>query len=382
YVPQRFRELGHYDQAIRDGLADELVRLVTSDYPRFLLVLGNAGRGKTFLLREVTRRIAETAPHLIPILIELRALDKTHTVHGLVAAHLANHGEGLSNLRAFDYLLREGRIVLLFDGFDELVTRITYDRAAEHLHTLLEAAQDRAKVIVASRTEHFKSDAQVFTTLGERVGLMPHRRILAVESFTSTEIRRYLVNRYDGDQRAADARLNMIGSIPNLLDLSQNPRMLSFIADLDSDRLRAVADARHTISAAGLYREILQSWLSYEVQRSGAAVALRLEDLWQAVTTLALRLWEAGESHLRLAELTEVAKTLSGLASRQLSPDQTVFAIGTGSLLVRTNEGLFGFIHRSVGEWLVANMIAGQLNSGAPAPPQQLQQQVLSQSIV
>ncbi|MGH3769977.1 MAG: NACHT domain-containing protein, partial [Pseudonocardiaceae bacterium] len=297
YVPQRFHELGAGDHVIREDLAEELVRLATSDYPRFLLVLGNAGRGKTFLLREVTRRIAETAPHLIPILIELRALDKTHTVRGLVAAHLANHGEGLPNLTAFDYMLREGRIILLFDGFDELVTRITYDRAAEHLHTLLEAAQDRAKIIVASRTEHFRSDAQVFTTLGERVGLMPHRRIIAVEGFTPTEIHRYLLNRYGGDQQRADARWNMIKNIQNLLELSENPRMLSFIAALDADRLRAVTDVQHTISAAGLYQKILEWWLSLEVERAtaglGATVALRLEDLWQAVTTLALRLWES-----------------------------------------------------------------------------------------
>ncbi|HEY3896423.1 MAG TPA: TIR domain-containing protein [Pseudonocardiaceae bacterium] len=382
YVPQRFRELGPSDQTIREDLADELVRLVTSDYPRFLLVLGSAGRGKTFLLHEVTRRIAESAPQLLPILIELRALDKTHSVRGLVAAHLANHGEGLSNLRAFDYMLREGRIVLLFDGFDELVTRITYDRAAEHLHTLLEAAQDRAKIIVASRTEHFKSDAQVFTTLGERVGLMPQRRILAVEGFTTADVRRYLVNRYGGDQRRADSRLNMIKGVQNLLDLSENPRMLSFIADLDEDRLRAVADARHMISAAGLYREILESWLSYEAARAtaghGAARTPHLEDLWQAVTTLAVRLWESGESSLRLGELTEAAKTLSSLSGGQLSPDQTAFAIGTGSLLVRTDDDQFGFIHRSVAEWLIANMIAEQLNSGVSAPPQ-LHQRQLSQ---
>ncbi|MGH3871700.1 MAG: TIR domain-containing protein [Pseudonocardiaceae bacterium] len=381
YVPQRFRELSPGDHAVRPDLATELVRLVTTEYPRFLLVLGNAGRGKTFLLHEVARRIAETAPHLIPILIELRALDKTHTVQGLVAAHLANHGEGLPNLKAFDYMLREGRLVLLFDGFDELVTRLTYDRAAEHLHTLLDAAQDRAKIIVASRTEHFKSDAQVFTTLGERIGLLPHRRILTIESFTTTEIRSYLINRYDGDQRKADARLNMMASIQNLLELSQNPRMLSFIAALDDDQLRAAADARHTISAAGLYRKILGCWLSYEAKRTsdipGVAVGLRLEHLWQAVTTLALRLWETGESHLQLAELTEVAETLVGLTDHQLSPDQTAFALGTGSLLVRTEEGPFGFIHRSVGEWLVANMIAQQLISGGPAPVQ-LHQRALS----
>ena len=51
----------------------------------------------------------------------------------LVAAHLASHGEEFIDLKAFRYMLRQGRIVLLFDGFDELVTRLTYDRAADHL---------------------------------------------------------------------------------------------------------------------------------------------------------------------------------------------------------------------------------------------------------
>ncbi len=333
------------------------------------------------MLREVARRIAETTPHLIPMLIELRGLDKAHSVHGLVAAHLANQGEELINLKAFDYMLREGRIVLLFDGFNELVTRLTYDRAAEHLDTLLDAVQDQAKIVVASRTQHFKSDTQVFTALGERVDALPNRRIFRVEDFTQSQIRSYLVKRYGGDERKADSRLNMIKAIQDLLGLSQNPCMLSFIANLEEDRLRAAADARHTISAAGLYQEILGSWLAYEANRAtgghGAAVALHLGDLWEAVTTLALRLWEAGEPSLGLAQLTEVAQELSGLAKGRLSPDQTAYAMGRGSLLVRTEEGLFGFIHSSVAEWLVANMIARQLNSGALAPPQ-LQLRTLS----
>ncbi|MGH3829086.1 MAG: TIR domain-containing protein [Pseudonocardiaceae bacterium] len=381
YVSQRFRELHPSGQAIRDDLAEELMRLVTSDYARFVLLLGDFGRGKTFVLREVARRIAETTPHLIPMLIELRGLDKAHSVHGLVAAHLANNGEGLINLKAFDYMLREGRIVLLFDGFDELATRLTYDRAAEHLDTLLAAVQDQTKIIVTSRAQHFKSDTQVLTALSERVGGLPNRWIFSIEDFTQHQIREYLVKRYGGDQQRADTRLSMIRNIQDLLGLSQNPRMLSFIADLDEARLRAAADTRHTISAAGLYREILDSWLSYEANHAtggpGAAVTLRLPDLWEAVTTLALRLWEAGEPSLRLAQLTEVAQTLSGLAESRLSPDQTAHAMGRGSLLVRTKEDLFGFIHGSVAEWLVANMIAGQLNSGTPAPPQ-LQQRTLS----
>ncbi len=372
YVPQRFRELDRSTPGVREDLVDELLRQVTPDHGRFVLVLGDFGRGKTFALREVARRIPLELPHLIPLFIELRALDKAHSVDGLVAAHLANHGEDLIDLKAFRYMLREGRIVLLFDGFDELVTRVSYERAADHLDTLLQAAEGKAKIIVASRTQHFKSHEQVLTALGERVGALPSRRVLAVEEFTGAQIRAYLVGRYDGDEQVAERRLQLLSGIADLLGLSRNPRMLSFIADLDESRLRAVVGMQQTISAAALYEEILNTWLSHEEQRThrvtGASAGLKVDELWRAVTTLAMRLWDAGESFLRLADLTEVSDALHGLASGRLSARQRAHAVGAGSLLVRTDEGLFGFIHSSVVEWLVAAEIARQLTGGVGRP--------------
>jgi WD40 repeat protein len=385
YVPQRFKDLVGPNQVIRDGLVEEMVRLLSVDDGRFVLVLGDFGRGKTFALRELARRLPTELPHLIPILIELRTLDKVHSVDGLVAAHLANQGEELIDLRAFRYMLRQGRIVLLFDGFDELVTRLTYDQAADHLETLLRAAEDKAKIVVASRTQHFKSHAQVLTALGERVGLLPHRRVLSVEDFTPAQIRAYLVNRYRGDEAAADARLALINRVEDLFGLAQNPRMLSFIAQLDEDRLTAVAHASGTISAAGLYREILQAWLSHEEQRTrgirGAARGLSVEDLWRAVTTLAVRLWQTGDAFLRPGDLTEVADTLTGLAESNMSGEQAAYAMGAGSLLIRTDEGMFGFIHSSVTEWLVAQEVARELD-GDVANPRLLSHRPLTQLAV
>ncbi len=225
---------------------------------------------------------------------------------------------------------------------------------------------------MASRTQHFKSHEQVFTALGERVGTLPGRRIFAVEDFTPAQIRAYLVGRYDGSEERADRRLRLLGGIQDLLDLAGNPRMLGFIADLEEERLRAVAGTQQAISAAGLYEEILRAWLAHEEERThgvaGTPGGMRLDELWQAVTTLALRLWETGETLLRLADLTEVADTLSGLAGGRLSADQRAHAMGSGSLLVRTDDGLFGFIHASVIEWLVAAEIARQLTGGTERP--------------
>ncbi|WP_242887262.1 TIR domain-containing protein [Actinomadura litoris] len=391
YVPQRYRELdrlradgegGGGPGEVHEDVVGEMLRLLAADHGRFLLLLGDFGRGKTFSLRELARRIPQELPHVVPILIELRALDKAHSVDGLVAAHLANHGEELIDLKAFHYMLRQGRIVLLFDGFDELVTRVTYDQAADHLDTLLRAAQDKAKIVVASRTQHFKSQAQVLTALGERVGVLPHRRVLGLEEFTPSQVRSYLVNRY-GDEEAADERLGLLSGVEELLALTPNPRMLSFIADLPGDRLRAVARARTTVSPADLYEEILSSWLEYEAERvrpAGGQPGLRVEDMWEAVGTLALRLWEGDDRFLRLAELADVADTLTGLAEGRLSPHQVTHAVGAGSLLVRTDEGLFGFIHVSVMEWLVARHIAGELDRGAA--PAALGRRALSQLTV
>ncbi|MBM7775572.1 WD40 repeat protein [Actinokineospora baliensis] len=373
YVRQRFREIAGTAAsaaAVREDVVGELVELLSADEGRFVLLMGDFGRGKTFAMRTLAMTLPARLPGVAPILIELHALDKAHSVDGLVAAHLANHGESRIDLRAFRYLLREGRVVLLFDGFDELASRVSYDRAADHLTTLLAAAEGRAKVVVTSRTQHFQSDDQVRTALGERLGALTQRRVLLLEDFSQSQIDDYLVNRYGGDEPTARERVELIGRVDDLGGLSRNPRMLSFVAGLDPERLAAVA-ARDTISAAGLYEEILASWLAHEHRRAhppGSPAGFTVDELRFAVTTLALRVWESDQVLLRLDDVAEVAEALAGLADTPLSPPQATHAVGAGSLLVRTDDGLFGFIHASVMEWLVAKEIARQLGLGDGRP--------------
>ncbi|MFB6436620.1 TIR domain-containing protein [Streptomyces sp. NPDC056411] len=367
YLPQRYREIERPGGEERDGLVEDMLRLLDADHGRFLLLLGDFGHGKTFALRELARRIPEEMPHLVPLFIELNTLDRAYSLDGLVAAHLANHGVDSVNLRAFHYMFQQGRIVLLFDGFDELANRVSYERATDRLQVLLDAVVDNAKVVVSSRTQHFKSQSQVLTALGERVGLLPQRRVLALQEFTPQQIRTYLANRY-GDEQAAERRVRLLEGIPDLLALCRNPRLLSFAADLDHDRLRAVAGAGRALSAAGLYEEVLTSWLQYEERRgqggTGAAPGMPLDQRWNAVTTLALRMWSSGQNTLSLDELTDVAGALTGLADLRLSVPEAAHTIGSGSLLVRSDEGLFQFIHSSIVEWLVAREAATRLTRG------------------
>ncbi len=312
---------------------------------------------------------------MIPILIQLRDLEKAHSLDQLMAAHLTAGGEEIIDLVRLRYLISEGRVLLLFDGFDELALRVTYDRAAEHLDTLVRAAQGRAKVVLTSRTQYFLSDRQVETALSNRIAGVPGRMLLKLEAFTDDQILEFLTNLLDGDAAEARERYELIRDIRDLLGLSRNPRMLSFIAALDRIQLTRVRDKdpSGSVSAAALYRALLDRWLVFEYDRSqpaGALPTLTEPERWEAVSALAVRLWDGGADSLGLDDLeTVAAQALQNLASRQLTSDQASHLIGSGTLLVRTSDERFRFVHRSVMEWLVASAAAKRLNDSDDGGP-------------
>nr|MDT0666876.1 NACHT domain-containing protein [Micromonospora sp. DSM 115978] len=118
YVPQRYVRLdapvgspanGDVLEAVLDALAVEPAQ--------FVLVLGDFGHGKTFLLRELARVLPQRLPHLAPVLVELRSLEKSHELDVLLTQHMTAAGEYVDPL-AVKRMLERGQLVLLFDGFD------------------------------------------------------------------------------------------------------------------------------------------------------------------------------------------------------------------------------------------------------------------------
>jgi hypothetical protein len=203
YVDQRMVQLG------REGEFDNaLARVrdwVDSPNGRFILILGDFGTGKTFLLHELARRMGEEGTGLVPILLQMRSLEKGRTLDELLAQHFVREDMEEFQPKKFRYMLEQGRIALLFDGFDELALRVTYPRATEHFDTLLQAAAGAAKVIVTSRRQHFLSEQQV----REKVEPLAGNRIVLLQDFDRDQIYRFLV-RLCGDEEKAYARLGLI----------------------------------------------------------------------------------------------------------------------------------------------------------------------------
>src|SRR5262249_19054036 len=174
--------------------------------------------------------------------------------------------------------------------------------------------------------------------------------------------------RFPGDAAEAAARYDLLASVHDLLGLSENPRMLSFVTGLDASRLQAVRRKHGRISAAELYREVMDAWLGGEAhrQRHGhGMLSLTQRERLEACTALALRLWTSAAPAIPVTDLSvEVAATLTRLAERRYNPEQAAHAVGSASLLVRTDDGAFSFVHQSILEWLVADAAANRLRGG------------------
>ncbi|MCP4701322.1 MAG: NACHT domain-containing protein [Gammaproteobacteria bacterium] len=361
YVNQRMR-LKRDDPAGEQDALERVTSWLRDTSARFILILGDFGTGKTFLLHETARRLGQEENGVIPLLLEMRHLEKCNSLDILVAQQLATRNMGFKKPEQFRYMLEQGRVALLFDGYDELALRVNYDKAVEHFTTLLEAAQgEYAKVAVTSRTQHFISDKQVKQRLWDKAESIDSRRIVFLQPFDKKQILTFLRNSL-GSRAEARQRMRLLEEVHDLMGLSANPRMLSFIAELPEADLRAARAQEGDITAAKLYELLLRRWLEGEYKRvtEGFKDEMELKHLQEAVTVLALKLWERTERCISLDDLEETVRSrLNVLLEHRVAAHQ----IGSGTLLVRDAEGYFGFIHQSVMEWLAAKAAAAALQN-------------------
>ena len=363
---------------------EQMQRWMKDPLGNLVLVLGDFGTGKTFLLRELALQMASEVPEgPIPFFIELRKLEKRSTLDELIAAHIAQAQMNDVTVATLRFMLADGQIALLFDGFDEYVQRVTYEHAAEHLSTLLEGAQDKAKIVITSRTQHFETEQQVREALALRPGGMRGYQLLKLRPFDKEQIHQFLRKRL-GNQAEAEERYQLLEELPDLPKLAVNPRMLSFIMNLPREALLQAKERDQKMTRARLYELILDWWLTGETTRVGSEEAgpgLSTKQRWNAVTGLAMRLWLSGDPAIPIQQLPdEFIGELQRLEQWQMDPDEARHQIGSGTLLIRDEQKKFSFIHQSVMEWLVARELAGRLQQGAAVP--ELGKQVLSPLMV
>jgi len=230
YQPTRV----HYEheRAAKGRPAPDFLRGWLKDGSTWLTVLGDYGVGKSWMLKRLQFSLLEdyknqptTAP--LPFFVPLQAFTKAFDFQTLVVATLQRNGVLSVNYEAVRYLANEGRLVYLFDSFDEMAQLLRRTTVRENLRELLNGISGGSRAIMTSRPTCFESRAERLR-LVEDNGELLWEEVDAAENEQHTAVVNFISSRLEASQYA---RLNDLTS----------PQRLALFATVLKDRPAALA---------------------------------------------------------------------------------------------------------------------------------------------
>lgn len=160
---------------------------------RQLALLGDYGQGKsTAALAFVHKLLEDAHSPRTPILIELRGTSPRNlTPLQLFGAWSAKYN---INPKALLHLHIAGRLLLIFEGFDEMALVGDAEMRLKHFKTLWEYCYPRAKILITGRPNFFFDEEEMIASLGisEPVAGRPYCRLLRLNTFDLDQVRQAL----------------------------------------------------------------------------------------------------------------------------------------------------------------------------------------------
>jgi len=364
---------------------DEYVDAWLDDPARnHISILGDYGTGKTSFCRQYAaklgrRWLADPDRHRIPILISLRDYAKAMNLEQLVTDFLVNRYAIQAGYDAFRRFNADGKLVLLFDGFDEVAQKVDYQTTVDNFEELARAVETRSKVVLTCRTPYFRTSREAEELLSRREQLpeswelsgslidltdRPNFEIVHLLPFDRDDIQAMLRAHFPAEW---EGYWQQIESTYNLAELAQRPVLLDMIA-------RSLPDLQpgQVVNAARLYEAYTDLWLARDEEKGRKLITRADKRLFMQELGLGMlrrqelsihysRLPERVRAHFRLEKADEI--------------DYFEHDIRTCSFLNRDPEGNYRFVHKSFQEFFVAQWLAPKLLDGS-APEMHINEEI------
>ena len=230
---------------------------------RHIALLGEYGQGKSTCALVFAHNIinsSATPANRIPILIELRGkAPSTLTPEELLATWAVRFG---INPMALMKLLVAGRLLLIFDGFDEMAFIGQGDARVEHFRTIWQLAYPKAKILITGRPNFFLDEGEMRAALGLRGEIpgRPHCQALYLRHFSVEQIGVALRSFKESVRSEIQA---LAERNPRFRDLASRPCLLYIIGVLWERRREELSSNLNSASVIGLF-------VSYSLERQWA----------------------------------------------------------------------------------------------------------------
>jgi WD40 repeat protein len=362
-VSKRQIAVSHYDES--DGWIDGYIdRWLDDPAKEHISILGEFGTGKTWFAlhyawvtlqryRDAQKRGTEL-PRL-PLVIPLRDYAKAVSVESLFSEFFfRKHEIPLPGYSAFEQLNRMGKLLLIFDGFDEMAAKVDKQEMINNFWELAKVVVPGAKVILTCRTEHFPEaqegrallNAELQASTKDLTGETPQFEVLELDKFTDEQIQQVL------SFQAAPATVEMVMGNPQLLDLARRPVMTELILEALPD-----IEAGKPVDMSRVYLYAVRHKMERDIKSDRTFTSLA--DKLYFLCELSWEMLSTDQMSLNYKFFPDRIRQLFGIEEKEL--DHWHYDMMGQTMLIRNADGDYTPAHRSLLEFFVAYKFAAEL---------------------
>jgi hypothetical protein len=202
YVPSLFKVNDDNSSESKENLETYLRKWLNESSQRQIALLGEYGQGKSSAALMFTYNLLfQNSGSRIPIIIELRGTSPRNLspleLLGAWASKYRIDSQALMRLHI------AGRLLLIFEGFDEMALSGNREERIKHFKTLWQFCYPQAKIIITGRPNFFLDDKELKMALGvhQPIGDNPYCDVVQLLPFSVEQIRESLRNQTDNIQQ-------------------------------------------------------------------------------------------------------------------------------------------------------------------------------------
>lgn len=313
-----------------------------NEYDR-LIILGQPGSGKTTILRKIVIDIANcVGVDLIPVYIPLRnSILRKISLQEFMHKQFENYGISNASLIT-NRLLEKGKLLLLYDGIDEILGD-ERQRILEEIN-ILTIEYPLNKFISTSRTSSYKGELSKF-------------KEVELCEFTLNDATLY-INNWFLDKITKSNLIEKINTYPQLSEITNSPLLLSLICTVYE------YDLEISTRRSSLYRRCIECLMrDWDAQRNFRRESnfSKLDDLKKIsiLSTIAYNLHISGKIYFDFDSIKS-------------SLDQTIYKYGLTNediplileeiidyygLIIEVSKNIYSFSHLTFQEYFAATYI-------------------------
>ncbi|NEO34429.1 MAG: NACHT domain-containing protein [Symploca sp. SIO3C6] len=330
-----------------------------------LSILGEFGTGKTwFALHYAWSNLQNyrqakqkgiKRPRL-PLVIPLRDYAKAVSIESLFSEFFfRKHKIGLPHYSVFEQLNRMGKLLLIFDGFDEMAARVNRQQMIDNFWELARVIVPGAKAILTCRTEHFPEakegrsllKAELKASTANLTGEPPQFEVLELEKFNDQQIRQVF------SFSASAATVEKVMGNPQLLDLARRPVM----SDLIIEALPEI-EAGKPIDMSRIYLYAVRHKMERDIKAERTFTSLA--DKLYFLCELAWEMLSTNQLSLNYRQFPERITRLFAVQEEK-DLDHWRYDLMGQTMLIRNADGDYSPAHKSLLEFFVAYKFAAEL---------------------